>query len=601
MSDAVSRRAAGRIAAEIANRVGSSVQLSGVTFDWAFAPCLQHLTLERRFGNARVRFSTPEACIHRWASALGSGFRAVRIQLERPSVEFVGDDAEAPVLKVSPSRGWTRPHPRNGRPPLRELELLFDDLRLDWNTLPLPQRLARGTFGPIDGQVTLQLRGPRSAALFEVRAPSGSSLTGRYDAGRTGWNLSAGIAGDLVAIFGSLLDSSELDIRRVPMTGRLGVSYAAATSHLVADVDLREDDVDVASHVVSRRRLSGFSARQRARLEIDVGARRLVMNEALVEVNRVPVVLSLRIFPRGASLGFSLHAELRTSPLVRLLGAVPDNRAMPIVKRISPSISIAASLSMEGDLQEPGTWKPEVDYRFRTVDATRIYTGLEFLETSFRYHPLTPHGRRDEPIVTGPTTEHWVAYRSIPYLVRRVVTVAEDASFPFHRGIDMAEIRDALGQSLDTNRRMRGGSTLTQQLVKNLFLSRERTALRKLREVLLTFHLESTLTKEEIFELYVNLIEWGPDIYGIGAASRYYFDRAVHALSPLEAAYLATIIPNPVRMHRHYASGSVPPPHRSRVIALLERLNRLGQLSDETLEEARVERIRFARRHRTGR
>ena len=598
-SNAVSHLLAAPIAEEIAQRTGSSVQLTGVSFDWAFAPCLEDLILQRQVGGAHVRISIPQACIARWASAVGSGFRAIQLRLKRPSLELVGDRDEIPPSPAAPIPD--RPPPGNGRPPLRELELVFDDLRLDWEGLPLPQRWARGTFGPIDGQITLQLRGPRSAALFEIRSAARSSVTGRLDTSRTGWDLSAGVSGDLMTMFGSLLASSELDIGRIPMTGRLGVNYARASSQLKIDVDLEQHDVDVASQVVSRRRLSGFSARQRARLTVNLDTRQLTMTEALIEMNRVPIVISLRVFPNRRSLAFLLNADLRTSPLVRLLGAVPDNRAIPITRRISPRISIAASLSLAGDLREPKTWEPKLDYGFRTVDARKVYTGLEFLEGSFRYHPLTAKGRKPEAIVTGPTTKDWVSYRSVPYVLRRAIIASEDARFPFHRGIDVVEIHNALRNSLESNRRIRGGSTLTQQLVKNLFLSRERTALRKLREVLLSFHIESTLDKETIFELYINLIEWGPDIYGIRAASRHYFNRPVSLLRPLEAAYLATIIPNPIRLHRHFDHGVVPPRHRKKVISLLERLNRLGQLSNRSLKEARADRIRFASRSRNGR
>jgi membrane peptidoglycan carboxypeptidase len=177
--------------------------------------------------------------------------------------------------------------------------------------------------------------------------------------------------------------------------------------------------------------------------------------------------------------------------------------------------------------------------------------------------------------------------------MRRCILVSEDSTFFFHRGIELEEMRSAIQSAIETGEKARGGSTLTQQLVKNLFLSRDRTALRKLQELLLTFYLESTTKKEYLFELYVNLIEWGPDIYGVHDAAMHYFGRPPKKLTPKEMAYLATIIPGPLLYHRHYERGRVSTKTNARVQNLLERLNRLGQLSDDELAAAKLEKIKF--------
>ena len=129
--------------------------------------------------------------------------------------------------------------------------------------------------------------------------------------------------------------------------------------------------------------------------------------------------------------------------------------------------------------------------------------------------------------------------------------------------------------------RVRGASTLTQQLAKNLFLSRERTFARKVREALFTVALEASLPKARLMEIYLNIIEWGPGIHGLGEASRHYFGVNARNLSVQQAAFLATIIPNPVKYHAMYeqrqaparVAAQGPEPHPE---ARVERHHRLG-------------------------
>jgi hypothetical protein len=592
-SSFVSERVAEFVADVVADRTGTSVQLSGVSFGLTFAPCLDDLTLSREVGPVQVRVVSPRACVERWSSALGSGFRAVRVRLEQPSVEVVGGEPEAtppPRKKRAAGDGGAR------RPDLREVEVVFDDLRLRWETLPLPARFAQGSFGPIDGAITVQVRGPQSAAIIALADPrSGATVNARANPTATGWNLSAGLSGDLVAMFGALLSTSLLDIQRMPVRGQAGLDYVAAARKLTLDLDLEEHDAAVEGEAVARGAVTGFEARQRARALVDLEARTLSVDEALVEVNGVPVVLSVAVKPGATSPAFSVKADLRTTPFARLLKSVPGGEALDIAKRMSPNLAFALSASISGELKDPATWEPQLEHQFQAIDRKTSFTGLEFSEAPFAYYPLTPDGRRSEARTVGPTTPTWVPYDKIPYVQRRAIIVSEDANFPFHRGIDLEEVRAALRDAMDGGDEPRGGSTITQQLVKNLFLSRDRTAQRKALELLLTFHLESWLTKDDIFTLYANVIEWGPDVYGLAEASEHYFGRPPGRLTPLEMGYLATLIPSPIPLHRHYEEGAVPKKHMRKVIALLERLNRLGQLSEAALAEARAGRIRFAR------
>jgi len=147
---------------------------------------------------------------------------------------------------------------------------------------------------------------------------------------------------------------------------------------------------------------------------------------------------------------------------------------------------------------------------------------------------------RGEPIV-----QNWAPLKSISPSLRRAVIASEDMNFYNHDGFDFAELVLSLKKNIRKLRLARGGSTITMQLVKNLYLSPEKSLIRKLLEAVITLRLEHTLSKDRIFELYLNLIEWGDHIYGAEAAAQHYFQKATSDLTARESAWLAAIIPNP--------------------------------------------------------
>ena len=143
--------------------------------------------------------------------------------------------------------------------------------------------------------------------------------------------------------------------------------------------------------------------------------------------------------------------------------------------------------------------------------------------------------------------QRWVPYARVSPLLRRAVLIAEDDAFFSHGGLDWDEIRASMKRNLEARRVVRGGSTITQQLARNLYLGNERTLTRKAREVVLAGRIERALTKRRIFELYLNLIEWGDGIFGIEAAAQRHFGIPAAALDARQSALLAAVIINPRR------------------------------------------------------
>lgn len=146
---------------------------------------------------------------------------------------------------------------------------------------------------------------------------------------------------------------------------------------------------------------------------------------------------------------------------------------------------------------------------------------------------------------SGPGTPHWTPLLSMPTHVPEAFRLLEDPGFYTHRGVVPMAFTNSLKANLEKGDFLKGGSTITMQLAKNLWLRRDKTIGRKVQEALMTFALESCLTKDQIFEIYLNVIEFGPDIYGIGAAAGHYFQKHPSDLTPDEAFYLASILPAP--------------------------------------------------------
>jgi len=139
----------------------------------------------------------------------------------------------------------------------------------------------------------------------------------------------------------------------------------------------------------------------------------------------------------------------------------------------------------------------------------------------------------------------WVALSNMsPYLIKAVL-ITEDDKFWSHQGFDFEAIQKALEKDIKKKKFKFGGSTISQQLVKNLYLTPSKNAVRKFKEAILTWRIEQNLSKRRILELYLNIVEWGEGIFGIEAASLHYYGKPALQLGPDEAAHLAVILPNP--------------------------------------------------------
>lgn len=189
-----------------------------------------------------------------------------------------------------------------------------------------------------------------------------------------------------------------------------------------------------------------------------------------------------------------------------------------------------------------------------------------------------------------PGSKEYVPLSRISPFLQRAIVMSEDAAFWNHKGFDWDELQKSFELNWKTGSYARGGSTITQQLAKNLFLSKDKTITRKGIEALITMRLEEVLTKKEILERYLNVVEFGRNIYGIKAASFKYFGKPPSDLDAVESAFIAMLLPNPVKYSSSHQQKNLTAFARKRVQRILNDMVQTGKMTQEQYEAA-VSRI----------
>ncbi len=182
-------------------------------------------------------------------------------------------------------------------------------------------------------------------------------------------------------------------------------------------------------------------------------------------------------------------------------------------------------------------------------------------------------------------TNIWVPLSSISPYVMKAVIIAEDDKFWSHEGFDFVAMQKALEKDIKKKKFKAGGSTISQQLAKNLYLSPSKNPIRKLKEAILTWRMENQLSKRRIMELYLNVAEWGEGIYGIEAAARRHFGKSAAELTPREAATLAAVIPNP-RRYRTDGTSQYVENRSERIYQIMVRRGIVIPEYDDVISEA---------------
>lgn len=246
-------------------------------------------------------------------------------------------------------------------------------------------------------------------------------------------------------------------------------------------------------------------------------------------------------------------------------------------------------LTLEGNL----AFKGGIDLDMADLEATKLtftpnlrrlkvighneMINFEALKTAFVTEFVMPEGEIYTREV-GPKNERWVPLNELPPLLTQAIVAQEDGGFYKHSGISLFHLRGSLVRNLTEGRFARGGSTLTMQLTRNLFLNKHKNLSRKLEELCLTWYLEKKLTKNEIIELYVNVVEFGPNLFGIREAAAQYFNKHPKALRPEEIVALTRLLPGPRLYARFFERKRLSKAYTNRLNRLLALLVKRGHL-----------------------
>ncbi len=171
-----------------------------------------------------------------------------------------------------------------------------------------------------------------------------------------------------------------------------------------------------------------------------------------------------------------------------------------------------------------------------------------------------------------PNSSKYTPLKHISPNIRNAIIISEDVSFFAHKGFDLEELKQSFQKNLKEMSFARGGSTITQQLAKNLYLSEEKTIMRKLKELVLTKRIEAKFNKNQILEKYLNVVEFGDNIYGVRAATEFYFQKPPSMISPLEASFLAFLLPSPKKYSVSFKNKELTPFARSRIKDILYKM-----------------------------
>ncbi len=278
----------------------------------------------------------------------------------------------------------------------------------------------------------------------------------------------------------------------------------------------------------------------------------------------------------GASLSFSGEAA-------DFIGSLPKNFA--------PALT---GYKLDG----PYSGDVSVTYETDSLDALSLVVDLKLNEVkTLAYDPRSNFdlintnnfmirvNTATVPVTIGPRAENWASFYDLPRETAYAFIASEDTKFFTHAGMDLRAIRASLIANLKAEKVVRGGSTISQQVVKNLFLNQDKTLSRKFQEAFLTWQMESKLTKLRIFELYLNLAHWGKDTYGIRGAAKYYFQKNVRDLTLRESLFLASILPNPIIFGKQYADNKLSSSRIQKMINVANNLYTGKRIDKATLDE----------------
>lgn len=369
--------------------------------------------------------------------------------------------------------------------------------------------------------------------------------------------------------------------------------YAAGPGNLTLDGKGRIEHISLFAKRISRKTLEDFTVAATGKMELQLGEQRMSLAGADVEVGKVHFLLDGLVERFRKAPKFQFQLRIPTVPCQDAADSVPRGFA-DMLEGLRCDGQMSYEIKGSLDTANMSSLRFDFGADLQTVEITHPgkYINLAVFQAPFEHHARQKDGSL-HTFVTGPGSALWSPLSEISNNFTRVLFNTEDGGFWGHKGFSLDAIKEAMVANLKRGRFARGASTITQQLVKNLFfVEREKTISRKVQEAVVTWYIERKLPKQQILELYLNIIELGPKIYGIRDAASHYFARSPSQLTLLQSLWLASIIPNPRAFYHHFRKGAVSDEWKTYLTWIAGKMFERGSLSAE--EYARLAATGFA-------
>ncbi|GMV43460.1 MAG: hypothetical protein AMXMBFR64_51760 [Myxococcales bacterium] len=368
---------------------------------------------------------------------------------------------------------------------------------------------------------------------------------------------------------------------------RVQFVYSHERDEMQVEGSVRLEDLGFAHRLVASEPLTGLDLGADFTASMDFAKSALKVEKSTVLIGGVRMSATGTVQSYDTYPNVDVAVRMPRTPVQVIADSLPTE-LVPMLEGLKASGYLSWSLDAKLDTKNIATMDYTSDYRledFFVVDLGRRLS-FDLLRGPFIHRVHEPDGTIRE-FMTGPGAPGWVPYGRIAPEMTLVITTTEDGSFFSHSGFSTTQMKQSLITNIQKGGFYRGASTISQQLVKNLFLSREKTMSRKLQELFITWQMEKALTKEEILALYFNVIEFGPGIYGIGAAARHYFGKSADELSLLDCVFLASIIPNPKKYYKQFEGGQVTESWRQKLEYYARKMVERGKISEYDFAMAR--------------
>lgn len=381
------------------------------------------------------------------------------------------------------------------------------------------------------------------------------------------------------------------DVGKGTVSGKGLLVLSAGGDALTFDGQIALRSISVKQPRLASEPLRGIDLAISARGLLDDGGR-LRVDDGQLDMGALHVRTHGTIEETKDHFGLALSVDIAPAACQALLDSTPQG-LLPTVRSARMTGTFGATSRVVFDTRsiDKLVLDYQIDDKCRMAEVPRDLSRDRF-SSSFTYRTYHPDGTPSET-KTGPNTSTWTELDGIsPFMVAAVLTT-EDGAFYKHHGFNHNAIRNSVAANLKARRFVRGASTITMQLAKNLFLSREKTLSRKIEEVILTDYLEQAFRKDDMMELYLNVIEFGPDVYGVTRAAEHYFGRKPEELNLPECFFLASIMPSPVRYGRLRDKGQVSEGWMHHLQTLMEIAAKNGKVSRAELAEGLTQPVVF--------